>query len=323
MSVKRNILIVTVILLICLIVLAFTALNIGRTVTNSDGYVSTVRINDVEPDNWSRLGLQLHYAVDDEIFAEQFLESTAQLLQDKGIGSVAILPPLIDLQATGEDLDGVLIFHFDFKSSGWQFSRQGKVFVAAEFVPLKKGSLVTMNIGSTTSAAGRGWINRTHFNRELIGASAEYWVQETLRGFDLVENQSATERDISCLESNIDDIPPALSGLIAGEGNLQAYVRHGDNYVLSYLTATRDLESMLESELTDRHNMKVVVPWVDATGSRRLIELISEDGSQEIRIYYSDTTKIPYTGGFDNPISSDNMQEEFLVTIISLNREQT
>lgn len=321
MFVKRNILIAIAVLLTCLIILVFTTLNIGSTVTNSDGYVSTVRTNNIEPDNWSHLGLQLHYASGNEEIAKKFLENIAQLLQSKGISNVVILPPLIDLQEIDADLEGVFIFHFDFKSSGWQLTRQGKLLTAAEFVSFKKGSLVTMNIGATTSAAGRGWFNRAHFNSELIGASAEYWVQEALRGFNLVDNQGASESNINYLESNIDDIPPVLSGLIIGDGNLQAYIKQSGNYVLSYLTANRDLESMLESELTDQHNMKVVMPWVDATGGRRLIELISEDGSHEVRIYYSDTAKIPYTGGFTSSISSDSAQEEFLVTIISLNYE--
>jgi hypothetical protein len=321
--VKRNILIVMAAISICFVILAFTALNIGHTVTNSDGYVSTVKINDVEPDNWSRLGVQLHYAPGNEEIAKEFIEKIARLLQSKGISEVLILPSFVDMQALEKDIEGVLIFHFDAESSGWHFSRQGSISAAAEFIPLVKGSLVTMNIGETTSAVGRGWFNRSHFDSELIDAAADYWVQEALKGFNLVDHQGEEESNLIFLDSNVDDIPPVLSGLITSDGNLQNFIKQGDNYVLSYLTADRNLESILESEFTDRHNMKVVLPWVDATGGRRLIELISKDSTQEVRIYYSDTAKLPHTGGFDSPKSSDSIEKEFLVTIISLTCEQT
>jgi hypothetical protein len=318
---KRNILIAITFVITCLIILAFTSINMGRTVTNSDGYVSTVRINDIEDVNWSRLGLQLHFASGNEEIAEEYLENIARLLQNKGIGEVLILPSYIDMQALGKGIEGVFIFHFDFKSRGWYFSRQGSVSTAAEFVPLAKGSMVTMNVGATTSAVGRGWYNRAHFDSELTDAAAEYWVQEALRGFNLPDHQGEVESTVSYVESNIDDIPPVLSGLITSDGEPQAFTKQGDNYVLSYLTADQNLESILENELTDQHNMKVVLPWVDATGDRRLLELVSEDGSQEVRIYYSDVAKLPHTGGFNSLKSSDSLQNEFLVTIIFLNHE--
>lgn len=297
MSGKRNILIVAVILLICLMVLAFTALNIGRTEVNSESFVSTVRLNDAGFDNWSSLGLQLHYASENEEIAKKFLENIAQLLQSKGISNVVILPALIDLQATDEDLEGVFIFHFDFKSSGWQFSRQGKVLTAAEFIPLDNSPLVMLNAGVTISGSSRGWFNRNHFNSELLETAAEYWVDEALKSFKLADHQTdAKSADISHLESNISGIPLTLSGLIPSDGNLLTFFEQGNKYVLSYLTTNEDLESILVRELTGLHNMRVVMPWIDATGGRRLIELISEDGSQEVRIYYSATTDLPYTG---------------------------
>ncbi len=320
MPIKKSALIVVVVLLVCLLTIAFTILNVGHTVTNSDGYVTTVRFSDPEFDNWSRLGLQLHYSYGNEEAAKLFIEDIAKLLQSKGIGEILILGPYVDLQALEQDLEGVFIFHVDVRSGGWYFSRQGSVSAAAEFIPLKKGSLAAMNVGSATSASGRGWFNKAHFESELRDAAAGYWVQEALRNINLIDHQGEAGPDTNYIESNIDGIPPALSGLLTGDGNLQTLITHGDNYVLSYITANQDLEDILESEFTGQHNMKVALSWVDAAGGRRLTELISEENSQEVRIFYSDSAKLPFSRGFESPISSGSVKAEYLVTIISLKR---
>lgn len=314
MSLKKLALSFTLILTVLLLALAF--INAGSIEFGNESYVSSVHITDADPVLWSRLGLQLHYAPEDEKIAKQFLEKVAVNLQARGIGEVVILPEYIDLNTPSEELEGVFIFHFNFEKSGWQLSRQGKVEVSAEYISLKQEVLSEMNAGTTTTAAGRGWYNQAHFTQEILNSAADYWVQEVLRSFNLPDRQLLENNEVNYLESNLDQIPASISDLMPDNAEPAAFFMQKNNYLLSYRTGFVGLENFLNDELTDRQSMQTVLPWVDAVGGRRMTELHAEDGLQVFKIYYVDTANIPYTGGFEPSPEVQKHREEFLVTII-------
>ncbi|MGM0653128.1 MAG: hypothetical protein ACQES4_10175 [Bacillota bacterium] len=304
---------ILILLIILLIALAF--FNAGSTEVNNEGYVSSAHITDAEPELWSQLGLQLHYAPEDEKAAVQFLENVAVELQAKGISKVFILPEYIDISEAAENLEGVFIFHFNLESSGWQLSRQGKVRVSAEYFPLKQEVLTQMNAGTTVSATGRGWFNQANFTKELLDSAAEYWVQEVLRSFKLPNNQLTENNEIRNLASSLEQIPAFTSNLMPDNAEPVAFFMHHDNYLLSYLTGHDELENFLNRELTGRQNMEIVLPWVDAVGGRRMTELQAADGSQTVTVNYADTASIPYTSGYEPFPRSQEILGEYLVTI--------
>jgi hypothetical protein len=310
---KINILLILIFLILLLLALAF--FNAGRTEVNNEGYVSSARITDANPELWSQLGLQLHYAPEDEKTAEQFLENIALGLQAKGISKVVILPEYIDLSASAEDLEGIFIFHFNLESSGWQFSRQGKVEVSAEYFPLNQEGLIMMNAGTTATATGRGWISKAHFTQELLDSAAEYWVQEVLRSFNLPNNQLIENNEIRYETSNLEQIPTSFFDLMPDHAEPVAFFMQQNNYLLSYLTGYDDLENFLNRELTERQNLQIITPWVDAVGGRRMTELHAADDSQTVTITYTDTANIPYPGGYKPSLQGQEFRGEYLVTI--------
>jgi len=296
--------------------MALSFLNIGQTEIHSNGFVSSARTGDAEPVLWSSLGLQLHYAPENETAAKLFLEKIGDLLNAKGISDVVILPDYVDLDDSGEDLEGVFIFHFNLDLSGWQLSRQGTVEASAEFVPLNQGTIVMMNTGTDTFANGSGWFNRAHFTEDLLDSAAKYWVEEALRSFNLLGHQSISG-NARYIESNLEQLPPNILALIPENSEPVAYTAQGENYVLSYLTDRNDLEDFLIQELTGQQEMQVLLPWVDAAGNRRMIELSTAEGSQAIKIHYTDVTNLPYTGSFEPHTRDENRTGKHLVTIIS------
>lgn len=314
MSLRKATLMLTLTLL-ALLLIAIAFFNAGRTEFSNEGSVSSVHITDADPALWSRLGLQLHYAPEDEKTAKQFLENVALKLQARGVSKVVILPEYINLNASSEELEGVFIFHFNLENGGWQLSRQGKVEVSAEYIPLKQDVLTMMNAGTTTTATGRGWFSQAHFTQELLDSAADYWVQEVLRSFDLPDRQLSDKNEIHYVTSNLEQIPASISDLMPENAEPVAFFMQQDSYLLSYRTEDDDLENFLNRELTGRQNMQTVLPWVDAFGGRRMTELNTEDGLQAIKISYADTANIPYTGGFEPSPRSQDPREEFLVTI--------
>ena len=315
MSMRKATLMLSLIFLAVLLI-AIAFFNAGRTEFGNEGYVSSVHITDAEPALWSQLGLQLHYAPEDEKTAKQFLENVALNLQARGINKVVILPEYIDLNASAEVLDGVFIFHFNLEKSGWQLSRQGKVEVSAEYIPLKQGVLTMINAGTTTTATGRGWFSQTHFTQEILASAADYWVQEVLRNFNQPDRQLTDNNKVHYVTSNLEQIPASISGLMPENAEPVAFFMQQDNYLLSYRTEDDDLEIFLNRELTGLHNMQTVLPWVDAVGGRRMTELNAEDGSQAFKISYVDTTNIPYTGGIEPSPRNQDPRGECLVTIV-------
>jgi hypothetical protein len=315
MSPRKTALMLTLIFLAVLL-MALVFFNVGQTEFGNDGYVSSVHITDAEPALWSQLGLQLHYAPENEKTAKQFLENVALNLQARGINKVVILPEHIDLKASAEELEGVFIFHFSLEKGGWQLSRQGKVEVSAEYIPLKQSVLATMNAGTTTTATGRGWFSQAHFTQEILDSAADYWVQEVLRSFDLPDRQLSDTNEIHYMTSSLEQIPAAIADLMPENAEPVAFFMQQDSYLLSYRTEDDDLENFLNRELTSRQNMQTVLPWVNVVGGRRMTELHAEDGLQVLKISYADTANIPYTGGFEPAPGNQDPRGEFLVTII-------
>lgn len=314
MSLRKTALILTLIFLAVLLI-ALVFFNVGQTEFGNEGYVSSVHITDAEPALWSQLGLQLHYASENEKTAKQFLENVALNLQARGINKVVILPEYIDLNASAEELEGVFIFHFNLEKGGWQLSRQGKVEVSAEYIPLKQDVLTMLNAGTTTTATGRGWFSQAHFTQELLDSAADYWVQEVLRNFDLPDRQLSDTNEIHYMTSSLEQIPASIADLMPENAKPVAFFMQQDNYLLSYRTEDDDLEIFLNRELTGRKNMQTALPWVDAVGGRRMTELHTEDGLQTFKISYVDTVNIPYTGGFEPSPRNQEPRGEFLVTI--------
>jgi hypothetical protein len=315
MSLKKTTILLILILLV--LFLALVLFNGGHIEVNNEGYVSSVRINDDEPELWSQLGLQLHYAPEDEKAAVQFLENVALGLQSKGLSKVFILPQSIDISESAEDLEGVFIFHFNLDNSGWRLSRQGKVKVAAEFFSLKQEGLTMVNAGTTASATSRGWFSKAHFTHKLLESAAEYWVQEVLRGLQLPDYQLTENNEIRYLASNLEEIPASISDFMPDNSEPVAFFIHQNSYLLSYLTAHNDLENFLTRELTGWQNMQTITPWVDAVGGRRMTELHAADNLQTVTVTYADTTIIPYTGGYEPSPRDQDFQGEYLVTIIN------
>lgn len=321
MPIKRIILLAVLVLLSGLIILSFTALNVGSTEISSDSFLSTAHANEDGPENWIRLGLQLSHTPSDEETALKFMEKAAAHLQDKGIAEVVILPALIDLTVMGEELDGVFLFHFDLESDGWYISRQGNVVVTAEFIPLHGGALQSMSTGITAYATGRGWFNRAYFAQKMIEEAAGLWVSEAAKGLNIADIGLPSVSEIRYLDSNLTAIPADLSGLVTTDSQLMVYFAQGNDFAMNYLTTDPNLESILESELTEQWDMDITVPWMDASGGRRTIQAISEDRTEEIRVYYSYAAHLPRAGGIERPFYYDRDLGHFLVTIIAVTNE--
>ena len=313
------------ILCVSLIYIAIFVVNIGNTYFESDGFAGFSEIGYLDkpsPANPHYVALHTSYvSPGTEKYAEMFLRKAADLLQREGLQEVVLLPSQADLQPA-DRIEGVFVFHFESEFSGWQNSRQGHVAVYSDFVSFKPTTINSLSAGAYIDGTGHGWINDAYFRELMIDEAVECWVQKVGRTLNLTEGvRSSVPTEPRWLEE-ASEVPDHISALLHEDSDDLAYVSLGQDFILSYVAELDGLEEFLAEKIQEIDSLKVMVPWVDSTAGRRMIQLASEDGSRQVQVFHGLTEKTPYVQGEMSPRTPRGDGHQRLVTIVLTSKQK-